>query len=371
MRPPGKPDKLGYLLRITFERPGPFYHEVKTRVADYLATAGARPRDLPLMYLKTATILAWLAASYLALVFAAQTWWQVAGSGLSLVLALGAVGFNIHHDASHGGFSDSKRVGRAMAFALDLIGGSSYVWRWKHNVFHHTYPNVTGADDDINIGWLARLAPQQTRHGFHRFQHFYMWLLYGFLPFKWQLMDDFKDVLRAHVGTRPIPRPRGWELVLFVAGKAVFLSLAFAVPLLVHPWWAVAAGYAATFFAVGIILSVIFQLAHCVEGAEFPALEAETQRVPAEWALLQVRTTVDFAPRSRLLTAYLGGLNYQIEHHLFPRVCHLHYPKIAPIVEEACRRHGVPYNAQPGLWSALASHYRWLRAMGRPAPQPA
>src|SRR5574341_242633 len=357
-------------MQITFERATAFHQEVKARVAEYFARTGARPRDLPRMYLKTAAILAWFAVSYYLLVFAAATWWQAAGAGLSLGLAVAAVGFNIQHDGAHGGYTDSKLVGRMMAFALDIMGGSSYFWRWKHNVLHHTYPNITGADDDIDVGPLARLAPQQPRFGFHRFQHLYMWPLYGFVTSKWQIVDDFKEFIRGKVGTRRVPRPKGLELILFAAGKLVFFSLAFAIPLLVHPWWTVLLGYAAISFVTGVLLGVVFQMAHCVAEADFPAPAPDTLRMAAEWAVHQVHTTVDFARKSRLLTVYLGGLNYQIEHHLFPHICHLHYPKIAPIVEEVCRRFGVRYQAHPHLWAALASHYRWLRVMGRPETSP-
>lgn len=355
-------------MTITFARATAFHQEVKARVADYFATTGRRPRDLPRMYLKTTLIFAWFVVSYYSLVFAAEGWWQVAGAGLSLGLAVGAIGFNVQHDGAHGGYSGSKLVGRAMAFALDVIGGSSYFWRWKHNVLHHTYPNIAGPDDDIDVGVLARLAPQQPRYGLHRFQHLYMWPLYGLVTVKWQIVDDFKDLIKGKVGTRVVPRPKGGELGLFVAGKLMFFTLAFGIPLLEHPWWAVLAGYAGISFMMGIILGIVFQMAHCVEEADFPAPSPDTLRMAAEWAVHQVHTTVDFARHNRLLTVYLGGLNYQIEHHLFPQICHLHYPKLAPIVEDVCRRFGVRYRAHPSLWAALASHYRWLRVMGRPEP---
>ncbi|MBI1967656.1 MAG: acyl-CoA desaturase [Gemmatimonadetes bacterium] len=322
------------------------------------------------MYLKTAAIFAWFALSYVLLVFVARGWWQVTAAAASLALAMAAIGFNIQHDGAHGGYSASKLVGRVMAFALDVIGGSSYFWRWKHNVLHHTYPNIEGADDDINVGALGRLAPQQPRYRLHRFQHVYMWLLYGLITVKWQLVDDFKELIEGRVGTRDVPRPKDGELVLFVVGKVVFFSLAFLIPLLLHPWWAVLVVYAGTSFGLGILLGVVFQLAHCVEEADFPAPSSDTLRMAAEWAVHQVHTTVDFARHSRLLTLYLGGLNYQIEHHLFPHICHLHYPKLAPIVEDVCRRFGVRYQAHPSLRAALASHYRWLREMGRPAADP-
>jgi linoleoyl-CoA desaturase len=357
-------------MAITFERATAFHQEVKARVAEYFATTGARPRDLARMYVKTALIALWVAVSYYLLVFAADSWWKVAGAAFSLALAVAGVGFNVMHDGAHGGYTDSKVIGRAMAFALDIIGGSSYFWRWKHNVLHHTYPNISGADDDIDVGPLARLAPQQRRFAFHRFQHLYMWPLYGLVPLKWQVVDDFKEFIEAKVGTRDVPRPKGLELALFVAGKILFFTMALGIPLLLHPWWIVLLVYLAVTFTMGIVLGVTFQLAHCIGEADFPSPSPDTLKMAAEWAVHQVHTTVDFARRSRLLTVYLGGLNYQIEHHLFPQICHLHYPKLAPIVEDVCRRFGVRYQAHPNLWAALTSHYRWLRTMGRPESVP-
>jgi linoleoyl-CoA desaturase len=253
-----------------------------------------------------------------------------------------------------------------MACALDLVGGSSYFWHWKHNVLHHSFPNIAGADDDINVGALGRLAPAQRRYFFHRFQHYYMWALYGIVPLKWQLVDDFRDLASSQVGEKKVPPPRGFDLLLFWGGKLFFVTLALIVPSLVHPFWVVVLYYLGTMFVLGIVLATVFQLAHCVEEAGFPVPEGEGGRIPAEWAVHQVQTTVDFAQRNRFLTWYLGGLNFQIEHHLFPRISHLHYPAIAPIVESVCGAFGVKYHAHRSVLSAARSHFQWLRQMGRP-----
>ena len=259
-----------------------------------------------------------------------------------------------------------------MSLTLDLMGGSSYLWDWKHNSIHHTYPNVNGEDDDIDVGILGRLSPAQRRYPFHRLQGIYMWFLYGFLAIKWHLVDDFYTVAVARIGAHRIPRPRGMDLLFFVAGKVIFFSLAFGIPLLLHPWWAVAGVYALAAFASGVVLSVVFQLAHCVEEAEFPAPVTGAdgvERLQTDWALHQVRTTVDFARGNPLLCWLLGGLNFQVEHHLFHKICHIHYPALSKVVEEVCREFGVQYNAHRTLLAAVASHFRHLAEMGRPAEQ--
>jgi linoleoyl-CoA desaturase len=316
------------------------------------------------MYLKGAIIFGWLVLSYALLVFLAGTWWLALASAISLGLAMAAVGFNIQHDAGHQAYSRRKWINKLLALTLDLLGGSSFVWAKKHNSVHHCFVNISGHDDDIDIGFFGRLTPHQKRLKFHRFQHFYLWFLYGLLPTKWQVYDDFRDVARGRIGEHRFRRPRGWDLATLLGGKIVFFSLALAIPLLVHPLWAVLLFYALASFVQGVTMSVVFQLAHCVEEADFPLPRPDAGRMESPWAVHQVETTVDFARGNRFLSWIIGGLNFQIEHHLFPRISHVHYPALAPLVEETCREFGVRYIAHQTFRASVASHYRWLRRMG-------
>lgn len=347
-----------------------FHAEIKRRVGAYFAETGLPERDCPRMYLKTALLLAWMWGSYALLVFAAATWWQGALLSLSLALAMAGVGFGVQHDANHGAYSKHAVVNRLMGLTLDMLGASSYVWHFKHNISHHTYTNVNGADDDIDLYPIARLAPTQPRRRIHRLQQFYVWVLYGFLFPKWSLLDDFKQVAHAQIAGVRFPRPRGSRLVELVAGKALFFGWALVVPALFHPFWVVLVFFAITSFVLGLTLALVFQLAHCVEEAAFPELPPGTDRLPEAWAVHQVHTTVNFAPRNRLVTWFVGGLNFQVEHHLFPRICHLHYPRIAEIVQTVSAERGVRYRTHASLRAALASHWRWLRRMGRPTAAP-
>jgi linoleoyl-CoA desaturase len=280
---------------------------------------------------------------------------------------MAAIGFNVQHDGGHRAYSNHQWVNRIMASSLDLLGGSSYVWARKHNSIHHSYANITGHDDDIDLGILGRLSPHQKWLRFHRLQHFYLWALYGLLPIKWQLYDDFRNVIVGKVGGHRLARPRGWDLLTFIGGKVVFFSLALGIPSLLHPLWAVLLLYVATSFFQGVVLSVVFQLAHCVEEATFPLPQPDTGRMEAAWAVHQLETTVDFARSSRLLSWFVGGLNFQIEHHLFPQVCHVHYPALSRLVEKTCREFGLRYVAHESLLAGVASHFRWLRRVGMAA----
>lgn len=352
---------------LKFRTPDDFRNALRNCLDNYFAAAGRRPRDCPQMYVKSAVIFAVCATTYALLLFAVSAWWMALPLSLLLGLSLAAVGFNIQHDGGHGAYSEHRWINKLASLTLDLAGASSYIWARKHNAIHHSYTNVAGHDDDINIGFLGRLSPHQKRIWFHRLQHLYLWILYGFLPMKWHLYDDFRDVIRGRVGEHRIARPRGRELATFIGGKLLFFSLAFLIPMLMHPWWGVLLMYLAATFVQGLVLSVVFQMAHSVEAADFPAEPLPPGSMESTWAVHQVQTTVNFAPENRWITWLVGGLNFQIEHHLFPNISHIHYPGLAPLVRQTCEKFGLRYAAYETLFDAVASHFRWLRRMGTPA----
>src|SRR5882762_2083639 len=225
--------------KLKFSKSDRFIRELRKRVDGYFEQTGRRKRDCPTMYFKTATIMAWFVGAYVTLVFFVHSWWLVLPLAVVLGLALAAIGFNIQHDGGHKGYSERKWVNKMMALTLDLIGGSSYLGDWKHNAIHHTYTNINGHDDDIDVGFLGRLAPDQKRYWFHRLQGIYLWILYGFLAIKWHLYDDFYNIAVGHIGGHKIPRPKGKDLAVFIGGKMFFFSMAFVVPMLLHPVMAV------------------------------------------------------------------------------------------------------------------------------------
>lgn len=360
VQPPGHDE------RLKFAGNNDFHVEVRRRIDEYFRSTGRRRRDCPQMYLKTAILLACFIASYVLLVFMAQTWWQALPLAIVLGLTTATIGFNIQHDGGHSAYSNHAWVNSLMARTLDVIGGSSYQWHWKHAIFHHTYVNITGHDTDIALGAIGRLTPHQRRYWFHRWQQLYLWPLYGLLAINWHLVGDFRDVSRGRVGEHRVPRPKRGNLGVFLAGKAIFVALAFGIPMLLHPVWVVALFYTVAALVLGMVLSVVFQLAHCVEPAQFPLPREESGRMENAWAIHQVETTVDFARRSRVAAWLLGGLNFQVEHHLFPRICHVNYPAISKLVEQTCREFGVEYHEHASFWAGVISHFRWLRRMGMP-----
>jgi linoleoyl-CoA desaturase len=352
------------LQRVRFPKHRAFHADLERRVEDYFEGAGRSRHGGWPMGAKSAVMLGWLATSYALLMFADVGRLEAALLSVSIGLAMAGVGFSVMHDANHGGSSSSARINRILSFTFDLMGASSFLWRRKHNVLHHTYTNISALDPDLKGGGpLLRLAPWQSRRAYHRFQHFYVWLLYGLFPLKWWFVDDFRELATGRISGHQFPRARGRALVGALAGKALFVSWAFVLPAVLHPSWVLLALWGLGIFTLGNVLAAVFQLAHCVGEAEFLG----DRRIENDWAEHQVATTVDFARRNPLLGWYLGGLNFQVEHHLFPRVCHVHYPALARIVEETCRAHRVRYRCEPTLRSALAANWRWLRHMASPA----
>jgi linoleoyl-CoA desaturase len=295
-------------------------------------------------------------------------------SAAVLILAATSMATGVMHDANHGAFSRSSRVNRVMGYTLDLLGGSSWLWRFKHNVLHHANTNVVGVDSDIEQAPFARLAPQQPWRWWHRYQHVYLWFLYGILALRWFLLADFVNLARNRIGPQPlVVRRRRRDLALMIVGKLVHLSWAVLIPMTLHPWWGVVTFYLVCSWIVGFQLAMIFQLAHCVDIAEF--VPDGTPRRGPDFQLHQLRTTVDIrcrVPGVRWFVRWMmGGLDYQIEHHMAPALPHTVYPMLGKRLASECAARGLPYRCHASISAAVRSHVRWLRLMGQaPAASP-
>lgn len=366
--PHPSPSAAASPVHLKFDRSGEFRKVLKSRVDEYFESNQLDQRDQPSHYLKILMVFAWFAGSYGILVFAPIPLWGRILAAISLGFAGAGMGFSVMHDAGHGALSNRPWINRLVFRSLELLGGSSYLWNVKHNVIHHTYANVEGHDDDIDMGVLGRLAPEQPRLPFHALQHFYIWFLYGLMVLKWHFIDDFRVLQRGTIGEKRVPPMKTNDKIIFVGGKLVFLTYAFIIPSIIWGLPLVFAFYLLATFFQGVTMATVFQLAHCIEEAEFPTPDGD--RFEHDWATHQILTTIDFAPRNKLLSWYVGGLNYQIEHHLFPRISHMHYPALAPIVQKTCEEFDLPYQVHPSATQAVRSHFRWLRQMGRPIESP-
>ena len=187
--------------RVRFPRDTGFHADVKQRMAAYFAATRRDPWGGAAMHAKTVLILGWFAGTYaLLLRFGGTSGWLAAALTISVAFATAGIGFSVMHDANHGAYSRSRWVNRAVGLTLDLVGASSYLWRFKHNVQHHTYANIAGMDADVEAEPFLRLAPSQPLRRYHRHQHVYAWALYGVLAVKWWLVDDVADLVRGRMG---------------------------------------------------------------------------------------------------------------------------------------------------------------------------
>jgi linoleoyl-CoA desaturase len=342
-----------------------FYNELRSRVNAYFEQTNQAPTGNWKLYSKAIFLIAAHITVYTILVFFTPSPWLALPLSALLGFLTAGIGFNVMHDGSHQSFSKKLWLNRLAGFSLSLLGGSNYMWSIKHCILHHTFTNVDGVDDDINVQPMMRMSGTQKHRWFHKFQQFYFVVLYSLMYLFWFLFFDYKKYFRSRVGDFRYERLKWYQHIFFWLGKVLSFGIFIAVPLYVVGPQALV-GILVFMLFTGFLISIIFQLAHTVEDTEFP-MPDDQNKLENEWAVHQVLTTANFATRSRLVTWFCGGLNFQIEHHLFPKVSHVHYPRISRIVKETCAEYDINYIEFPRITNAVASHWRMLRDMGRAA----
>jgi linoleoyl-CoA desaturase len=286
---------------------------------------------------------------------------------LVLLMGIGVagVGMGVMHDACHGAYSKKHWVNNLLAGSLYLLGSNVLNWKIQHNVLHHTYTNISGLDEDINEKGPIRLAERSPLKKYHRFQFIYAFIFYGLMTLTMLLNDFMRLITYNKAGlVKSQNKKMTAEFIKMFFRKLIYLVVILGLPMIVtdFKWYQIVVGFVIMHWVASIILSFIFQMAHVVEGAEQPFAETE---LDSDWHVHQLKTTSDFARNNHFLNWYVGGLNFQIEHHLFPNICHIHYTKIAPIVEKTAKEFGIPYNLKPSFRSALLSHIHRLKELGR------
>jgi linoleoyl-CoA desaturase len=346
-----------------------FYPELKKKVEDYFKSNNIGKNANAEMVLKSIFFLGTLIGLYFLLLFGSFS----LSIMLLIAILMGAfqsfIGFNVCHDAIHGSYSSNNNVNKFMSFWFNMIGASPYVWSVAHNKVHHTFTNIPGHDEDLEVApGLVRVCPSEPRKPIMKYQQFYAFLLYGLASLSWVFRKDFVKFFQkeiGHVDNSKHPKIEYFNLFFY---KAIYYTLFIVIPLLVLDitWWQFLIGFVSMHLAEGFVMGLVFQLAHVVEGMAFPEPDEEGQ-MGENWAVHQLKTTADFARNSALAKFLCGGLNFQIEHHLFPNICHVHYPEISKIVESMAVEYGIPFIENKTFFGALRSHYRTLRYYGRVA----
>ena len=346
-----------------------FITELREEVNKYFTQNHISPHANAAMVLKTIILLTITFGAYALILTNWFSPWEMLFLAIIMGLGVAGIGFSIQHDANHGAYSSNPIVNKILGLTLNLVGGNAFTWKIQHNILHHSYTNIYNLDEDLDAGIIVRLSPNAPLRKFHKYQQYFAFAAYSLVTLSWFLLKDFKKIKRYHGGAnegyqKPVP---ALEYVILYLSKLIYIAYAIVVPLLVlniH-WWLFLIGFLAMHFTTGVVLSVVFQLAHVVEGPEQP-MPDENGLIDNAWAIHQMKTTANFAKNNKLVCWYVGGLNFQIEHHLFPKVCSIHYPEISGIVKSVALRHGVPYLEQKTLRDAIKSHYHFLKVLGNP-----
>lgn len=353
------------MAKVTFNKSSTvFYNDLKLSVDQYFNENNIKKTGNWKLFTKTAVLIPGAIFIYFFLLLGNYS----AGVGIALAGILGfafaSIGFNVMHDACHGSYSSRKWVNNLLGLSLNALGGNAFIWKFKHNIIHHTYTNVDGIDDDIAKSPLMRQCSTQKWVPAHRFQHIYVVLVYAISSFAWVTMMDFNKYFSQKVFATPLQKMDRSEHIVFWLSKVYYAAAFIIIPGMVLGWSTWAIGFTAMHIIMGLTLALVFQLAHVVEHTEFEAAGIEPKMIDNEWAIHQVKTTANFAPGDKMISWFVGGLNYQIEHHLFPRVSHIHYPAISKIVKEVCKRHNIQYNEYNTMTEAVASHFRMMKKLG-------
>ncbi|MGD1890737.1 MAG: fatty acid desaturase family protein [Cyclobacteriaceae bacterium] len=357
---------MNYQTRFVDADRSAFFPTLRKRVNQHFKEQGISHYGNQKMIAKTFVLLALYFGSYAAILTLSVNPWLLLPFAILMGVGKAGIGMSVMHDALHGSYSRNATVNRWVGYATYFIGANPTVWKIQHNVLHHTYTNIHGLDDDIRTKLIIRLSKHAPLQWVHRYQYVYVFFLYGFNTLFF-IVGDFIKLLKYNRGGM-VKRQKvrfNIELSKLIFTKVLYIFFTIVLPMIITPltWWQVLIGVLAMHFTAGYILTLVFQMAHIVEGVEQP-LPNEEGNIENAWAIHQLETTANFARYNRLLNWYVGGLNFQVEHHLFPNICHIHYEDISPIVEQTAKEFQLPYHEMPRFRDALSSHVKMMKSLG-------
>jgi linoleoyl-CoA desaturase len=341
-----------------------FFQAVKKSVDEYFSRHNKLKTGNWELYWKAIILIPLALACYLYLLLG--NYYVVPGILLSAFLGfvLITIAFNVMHDACHGSYSSRKWVNEIMGLTMNALGSTSFIWKIKHNIIHHTYTNVDGVDDDIAKSPMLRHCASQKWFPWHRFQFVYMFFFYGISSISWMLVFDYIKYFSKKINTTPISKISTGEHFIFWISKLLYVLFYALIPILLVGWQAWLTGFLVMHAVMGLTLAMVFQLAHVVEKAKFEKAGDGAVIINSEWAVHELMTTSNFALKNKVISWLVGGLNFQIEHHLFPRISHVHYPALSIIVREQCDKFQLPYNNYRTMSGAIISHIRLMKQLG-------
>ncbi len=354
--------------RIKFKKENQteFYSVLKKRVDAYFTSNNISKNANTAMVIKSIFIFASFIGTYLLIM--SNTF-----SPLMMLLFAALNGFfsammgiNIGHDAIHGSYTNNAKINKFLGLGFNLVGANDYMWNIMHNIVHHTWANIPNYDEDIDQVPIIRTNPKQALWKIHKYQHIYVFFLYALSSISWVFKKDYVKYNQDNIGGYDNSRKNKKELYRMIAYKVVYYFMFIALPIMVLniAWYYVLLGFVVMHFSMGLTLALIFQLSHINEDLAFPEASEEGS-MEYTWAAHQLFTSTNYAPTSPLASFLTGGLHLQVEHHLFPKMCHIHYRAIHPIVKETALEFGLPYYEHPTFLGALVSHIKTLKNFGK------
>ena len=286
--------------------------------------------------------------------------WFLMGIGMA------GVGMCIMHDGNHNAFSNNRSINKIMGLTLQILGGTYKNWKIQHNQLHHKYPNMINHDPDVSPIKLLRFSPDSDYKKIYRFQFIYAWFLYGLMTFSFATVKEFKQLIEWK--KNKIINSEDFRQLMFelIGWKMIYYFFILVIPMLVldlafSQWFGL---FFLMHFVAGFLLAIVFQTAHILPECQHLKL---TEKLDLNsWAINQLLTTSNYAPNNQLLSWCIGGLNYQIEHHLFPGICHVHYANIAEIVKRKAIAYNLPYHCKKTFLQAIFAHGKMLYFLGQP-----
>ena len=345
-----------------------FFKTLNKRINEYFKEKNLKKTGNWKLYLKTIVMFSiFLTPYFLILTVDMSQWLQLL---LTVVIGIGmaGVGMNVMHDGNHGSFSSKKWVNNLMGSSIYILAGNAFNWKVQHNVLHHTYTNIQGHDEDIDAGRVIRFSKHADWHKMHKYQQYYSVFLYGLLTINWAITTDFKQMyqyLKRGLSYGKSPNPTTQWTILAIS-KIIYVLVWIVIPIVVLnlAWWKILIGFFVMHYVAGLILSITFQLAHVMPDTEMPLPDGEGN-IKNTWAIHQLFTTANFAPKNKLVGWFTGGLNRQIEHHLFSHISHVHYKDLAKIVKKTAKEFNLPYNEYKTTRKAIALHFQQLKELGK------
>lgn len=343
-----------------------FFRTLNSRVNSYFKENNIEKTGNWKIHLKTVILFTVFLVPYFLILTLDMPFWVHLLLTIVMGIGMAGIGMNVMHDANHGSYSTKSWVNKFMGGTIYVLAGNVHNWQVQHNVLHHTYTNIIGHDEDLEAGRIMRFSKEAEWHKFHRFQQYYAVFLYGLLTFNWAITTDFKQMRNYLKRKLSYGEPKSPKILwtTLIITKIIYMGIWIVLPMIIGiTWWKVLVGFFVMHYTAGLILSIVFQLAHVVDEAANPQPN-EAGEMENTWAIHQLFTTVNFAPKNKIVNWYTGGLNHQIEHHIFPHISHVHYGKIAKIVKETAKECQLPYYEYKTMTAAVIAHFKHLKTLG-------